>query len=79
MDLRLLHYSPADKPYHLPETAPSVPKRPVQQKLPSPSPPPQIVGQKRPAPEDDAPDSKRVKMDGEAVLVHDSDDDIEIL
>ncbi|KAJ9093110.1 hypothetical protein QFC20_007218 [Naganishia adeliensis] len=71
--------APADKPYQPPETVPTVPKRPVQQKLSSPSPPPQIVGRKRPAPEDDAPDSKRVKMDGEAVLVHDSDDDIEIL
>ncbi|KAJ9107650.1 hypothetical protein QFC21_001110 [Naganishia friedmannii] len=82
----------SEKPYLLPEKAPEVPKKPVQQKLPSPSPPPQIVGQKRPAPEDEEDEeatSKRAKiMDGipggdshqaTVQLVYDSDDDIEIL
>lgn len=76
-----------DKPYQLPECVPEVPKKPVQQKLPSPSPPPQIVGRKRPAPEDEASEAKRVKMDGipaggdgaTVQLVYDSDGDIEIL
>jgi hypothetical protein len=80
------------QPYQLPQKVPEVPKKPVQQKLPSPSPPPQIVGQKRPAPEDEEGGeaaSKRAKiMDGipgggndqaTVQLVYDSDDDIEIL
>ncbi|KAJ9093229.1 hypothetical protein QFC19_008435 [Naganishia cerealis] len=80
----------SEQPYQLQEKAPMVPKKPVQQKLPSPSPPPQIVGRKRPAPEEEAgADAKRVKtMDGipggasdqaTVQLVYDSDDDIEIL